>query len=270
MRNGWILERNTTTTPSTSRSNSSPRIACLVALTLLALTPGHAEAADDDLRTVAVADPYLEMHTGPGRGFPVFHVVDRGESVVIVMQRTDWYRVRAADGTEGWVDQAQMELTLKPDGSAVDFRRATLDDFTNAKWEAGILAGDFGGANIISVYGGYSLNPHVSVEVWGSQILGNFSNGWMGSVNVVHETWPDWRISPFFTLGAGVIRTEPKSTIIQGDDRTDQVGHVGAGFRIYATRRFLLRAEYKSYVVFTSRDDNEEVEEWKAGFAFFF
>ena len=50
----------------------------------------------------------------------------------------------------------------------------------------------------------------------------------------------------------------------------DQVGHVGAGLRIYTTRRFLLRAEYKSYVVFTSRDENEEVEEWKVGFAFFF
>ena len=31
-----------------------------------------------------------------------------------------------------------------------------------------------------------------------------------------------------------------------------------------------LRAEYKSHVVFTSRNDNEEVDEWKLGFAFFF
>ncbi len=38
------------------------------------------------------------------------------------------------------------------------------------------MAGDFGGANVISLYGGYSLNPNVSIEVWGSQILGNFSN----------------------------------------------------------------------------------------------
>lgn len=265
-----MSELSTTTIPSTSRSNSSVFCACLVAFALLALTPRHAEAADDELRKVAVADPYLEMHTGPGRGYPIFHVVDRGESVDIVMQRTDWYQVRTKKGIEGWVDQAQMELTLKPDGSEVEFARATLADFTNAKWEAGILAGDFGGANIVSLYGGYSLNPHVSIEVWGSQILGNFSNGWMGSVNVVHETWPDWRFSPFFTLGAGIIHTSPKSTIIQGDDRTDEVGHVGAGLRVYVTRRFLLRAEYKSYVVFTSRDDNEEVEEWKAGFAFFF
>ena len=270
MRNGWILEPSTTIIPLTSRLSAFVLCACLLALVLLAIAPGHAEAADDVLRKVAVADPYLEMHTGPGRGYPIFHVVDRGDIVEIVMQRTDWYLVRAASGAEGWVDQAQMEFTLRPDGSEVDFARAALDDFTNAKWEAGILAGDFGGANIISLYGGYSLNPHVSVEVWGSQILGNSSNGWMGSVNVVHETWPDWRFSPFFTLGAGVVHTSPKSTIIQGDDRTDQIGHVGAGLRIYAARRFLLRIEYKSYVVFTSRDENEEIEEWKAGFAFFF
>ena len=265
-----MSERSITTILSPSLSNSFPWLICLVAIAILATLPGHAEAADKELRKVAVADPYLEMHTGPGRGYPIFHVVDRGEQVEIILQRTAWYLVRTNRGTEGWVDQGQMELTLKPDGSEVEFEVADIDDFTNARWEAGVLAGDFGGANIVSLYGGYSLNPHVSVEVWGSQILGNFSNGWMGSVNVVHETWPDWRVSPFFTLGAGVVHTKPKSTIIQGEDRTDQVGHVGAGFRVYATRRFILRAEYKSYVVFTSRDDNEEVEEWKAGFAFFF
>ena len=265
-----MSEPSTTTTHSTSRNNAPAWLTGLVAILLLAVSPGFAGAADEELRTVAVADPYLELHTGPGRGYPIFHVVDRGESVRIIKQRTSWYLIRTDRGIEGWVDLAQMELTLNPDGSEVEFAVAGLEDFTNAKWEAGVLAGDFGGANITSLYGGYSIDPHVSIEVWASQILGNFSNGWMGSVNVVHETWPDFRVSPFFTLGAGIIHTSPKSTIIQGEDRTDQVGHVGAGVRVYATRRFLLRAEYKSYVVFTSRDDNEEVEEWKLGFAFFF
>ena len=264
-----MSEPSTTTILSTSRSNVA-WLTCLIAIAVLAWIPSNAEAAEDVLRQVAVADPYLEMHTGPGRGYPIFHVIDRGESVDIVKQRTDWYLVRADNGVEGWVDQAQMELTLNPDGTEVDFARATLEDFTNAKWESGVLAGDFGGANIISIYGSYSIDPHVSIELWGSQILGNNSNGWMGSLNLVHETFPDWRVSPFFTLGAGVIHTKPKSTIISGDDRTDQVGHVGAGLRVYTTRRFVLRVEYKSYVVFTSRDDNEEVGEWKAGFAFFF
>ena len=264
-----MSELSTTTTPSTLQRTKSALAACLCAIVLLISPAGPAEAADD-YRSVAVADPYLEMHTGPGRGYPIFHVVDRGETVDIIKQRTDWFLVRTAKGKEGWVDRAQMELTLQSDGEQFSLRRATIEDFTNAKWETGILAGDFGGANIISLYGSYSLNPNVSVELWGSQILGNYSNGWMASANIVHETFPEWRVSPFFTLGAGYIRTEPKSTIVLPEDRDDQIGHVGAGFRVYVTRRFLVRAEYKSYVVFTSRDENEEIEEWKAGFAFFF
>ena len=264
-----MSEPSITTIPSTPQRTNAAWLACLAVLVLQSLLTAPAQA-EDDYRTVIVADPYLEMRTGPGKGYPIFHVVDRGESVGIIMQRTEWYLVRADNGKEGWVSRAEMELTLQPDGNPVSFDEAGLDDFTNAKWELGVLAGDFGGANITSLYGSYSLNPNVAVELWGSQILGNFSNGWMASVNLVHEAFPEWRISPFFTLGAGAIRTEPKSTIIQGQDRTDQIGHVGAGFRVYATRRFLLRAEYKSYVVFTSRNENEEVEEWKVGFAFFF
>jgi hypothetical protein len=263
-----MSERNITITPSTSRSIKSALLTLLVVLTQ-AISAGVAQAAEV-YKTVAVADPYLEMHTGPGRGYPIFHIVDRGETVEVLTQRTDWFKVRAPDGKEGWVDRAQMEQTLQPDGGTTRFAQASQQDFTDAKWETGLLAGDFGGANIVSLYGAYSVNPNVSVEVWGSQILGNFSNGWMGSVNVVHETWPDWRISPFFTLGTGVIHTSPKSTIIQAEDRTDQIAHAGIGIRMYATRRFVLRAQFNSYVVFTSRDDNEEVEEWKAGFAFFF
>ncbi len=264
-----MLEPSITTTPSTPRLTRGIWPGCLLAAVLQIISAAPAFAADD-YRTVTVADPYLEMHTGPGRGYPIFNVVDRGDTVDVIKQRTEWYLVRTTRGKEGWVDRAQMELTLQPDGNPVSFDKTGLEDFTNAKWEAGILSGDFGGANIVSLYGSYSLNPNVSVELWGSRILGNFSNGWMGSVNLVHEAFPEWRVSPFFTLGAGTVHTEPKSTIIQGEDRTDQIGHVGAGFRVYATRRFLLRAEYKSYVVFTSRDENEEVEEWKVGFAFFF
>ena len=263
-----MSERNTTTTLSTSRSISSLLLTILVLTRIF--TSDIAQAAEKDYRSVSVADPYLEMHTGPGKGYPVFHVVDRGEEIDILMRRTDWFQVRTESGTEGWVDRAQMERTLVPTGSPIEFAEADQEDFTYSRWELGGMAGDFGGANVVSIYGAYSLNPNVSIEVWGSQILGNFSNGWMASVNVTHETWPDYRISPFFTLGSGVIHTEPKPTIVQGEDRTDQIAHAGAGLRFYATRRFILRAEFKSYVSFTSRDDNEEVEEWKVGLAFFF
>ena len=99
-----MSEPSTTTILSTSRNNWSAWCACLLALVLTTLAPWQAATADDEIfRKVAVADPYLEMHTGPGRGYPIFHVVDRGEQVEILMQRTDWYQVRTERGIEGWV-----------------------------------------------------------------------------------------------------------------------------------------------------------------------
>ena len=189
-----MSERSTTTTPSTPRSTRFGRFIGLCLGLALAVTAPTALAAER-YKSVSVADPYLEMRTGPGIGYPKFYVVDRGETVDILKRRTDWFLVRTPNGKEGWVDRGQMENTLQPDGQYIDFEAANQSDFTNSRWELGVLAGDFGGANIISLYGAYSLNPHVGVELWGSQILGNFSNGWMGSVNVIHETWPDWRPS---------------------------------------------------------------------------
>ena len=148
-----MSEPSTTIIPSTPQLTKSAWFGYVAVVVLQIFLSAPLYAAADELRGVTIADPYLELHTGPGRGYPIFHVVDRGESVDIVMQRTDWYLVRADNGKEGWVDREQMELTLQPDGRQVSFERASIEDFTNAKWETGILAGDFGGANIISLYG---------------------------------------------------------------------------------------------------------------------
>jgi len=77
-------------------------------------------------------------------------------------------------------------------------------------------------------------------------------------------------LSPFVMLGTGIVHIEPKTTLVLPPDRTDQTAYVGGGLRFYLTRRFFARAEYKSHIVFTSRNQNEEVDEWKLGFAFFF
>ena len=52
----------------------------LLASTLFVNTTTNA----DELAEVKVADPYLEMRTGPGEGYPIFHVVDRDEFVEVI------------------------------------------------------------------------------------------------------------------------------------------------------------------------------------------
>jgi len=73
--------------------------------------------ADEPKERVLVADPYLELHTGPGRGYPIFDIAERGERVEILGRHTDWFKVRTARGKQGWVSRTQMEATLTERGA---------------------------------------------------------------------------------------------------------------------------------------------------------
>lgn len=220
--------------------------------------------------SVHIEDPYIELRSGPGRGYPVFYVAERGEEIEVLKRRTEWFKIRVPRGEEGWVNEQQLARTFRLSGEPTDIPGYSLADYAERRWELGVLYGDFGGANVVSTYGAFSMTENLSVELWVSEVLGRFSNSQLVNANIVHMLFPEWRMSPFFTLGTGMIRTEPKGTIVATEDRTDNLAHAGVGVRAYLTRRLLFRAEYKTYVVFTSRDDNEEVSEWKAGFSFFF
>lgn len=238
---------------------------CLVALGSVA--PALADAASLE---VTVADPFISLHTGPGRGYPVSVVVARGERVEVLKRRTDWFKVRDARGREGWVHRDEMALTLADDGAPPPIEDAGRSDFVEHRRELGVLFGDFGGANVISAYGAYALNPQLAANLTLSHVVGNNSNGQGVSLGLTHTFRPDWRIQPFATIGTGVLRIRPKANLVQTTDRTDQVAYVGVGARVWLARRFILRGEYNKHVVLTDRDDNEEVDEWKLGFAFFF
>lgn len=245
------------------------RLLILAALLVNVLSPDQARA-EERYQEVVVADPYLELHTGPGRGYPVFHVVERGAAVEILKRRTDWFKVRTEDRREGWVARAQMLKTLQPTGELTRFVDGSLEQFAAHKWEFGALAGDFGGASVISGYVSWLFNESLSADLGVSHVLGEFSNSYIATAGISHVFVPEWRVSPTVSLGTGIISTEPQTTLGQPVDREDQVGYAGAGARAYLTRRFMAKLEYRSYVLFTSRDDNEELDEWKFGFAFFF
>jgi len=226
--------------------------------------------AEKETPIVEIVDPFIELHTGAGDGFPIFYVVDRGEQVELLVRRTDWVKVKTERGTEGWASVSQMRRTLEPDGEPAEFKDGSLEDYRNHRWELGFLAGDFGGANVLSGYGSYSFTQNLSVELGLSQLLGNVSDGYVVAGSLVHTFFPKWRASPFFSLGTGVIEVKPKSTLVQAQDRKDQTAIVGVGVKAYVTRRIMFRAEYKNYMVFTSRDENEDVNEWKLGFSVFY
>ena len=246
------------------------RQCALAGLVSLAALLAPAVSGAREYLQLFVAEPYLELHTGPGRGYPVFHVVPRDGSVDVLFRRTDWFKVRTERGVEGWASQSDMQKMLLADGSPFHFDLGDRAGFTAHRFELGVFAGAYGGASLVSAYYSFSFNPQLALEVAAGQFLGRFSNGYTGDIGLTHVIAPEARWSPFLMLGLGEVHTEPKATLVQPANRTEPTAYVGGGVRYYLTRRFFLRAEYKAHYVFTKRNQNEEADEWKAGFAFFF
>ena len=242
----------------------------LAGLLLLASLCAPALGAAREYLQLFVAEPYLELHTGPGRGYPVFNVVPRDASVDVLFRRTDWFKVRTERGVEGWASQADMLKTVMADGTPFRFPLGDRAGYTAHRWEMGIFAGELGSATLVSGYAAVSFNSQLQLEGAVGNYLGKFTNGVTGDIGLAHIILPEARLSPFLMLGVGLVRVQPKATLVQPVDRTEQTAYVGGGLRYYLTRRFFLRAEYKAHWIFTKRNENEESDEWKLGFAFFY
>lgn len=241
----------------------SIRLACLLLLIPLML-------GATAYQRVQVQDPYMDLHTGPGRGFPAVQVVERGEWVEILKRKTDWFKVRSDQGKEGWVRRSQMEKTLTEAGVGKNFRDVLMDDYLNRRLEMGFAAGRFDGDPSLTVRTSYRFNNYIVGELNLTQVSGDFSSSRIVDLNLQIAPYSDNRFSPYFNLGFGHFKNEPKATLVNAVDTSATTAVVGVGLRIYLTRRFIVRADYKDYVVMLDADRNEEFQQWMAGFSFFF
>lgn len=240
-------------------------------LTILLLNAFLTRAyAGDAIQVVKVADPFLEMHTGPSVGYPIFNVIKRDETITIIKRRTSWYLIQDYREKEGWVHRSQLVKTLTLDDEEIEIKDVTRENYLDHSWEMSMIGGDFGGLPMMTLSGSYAFTQNLSAEVSFAQIIGNFSSRQLLGANLVHQPFPDWKISPYFSIGTGIINTKVKSTLSQIKDNTDLTANVSVGAKMYLTRRFLLRVDFKKHIIFQSRNKNEEITSWQAGFAFFF
>ena len=223
--------------------------------------------------TVTIADPFIELHTGPATGYPIYYVVDRGTVVTILGRKTDWFKIVTEDGKSGWASRAQMQRTLLPDGEVIDISDNTEDDFADRKWVVGVTGGEFESAPVFTVFTAYSFTENVAGEFHFGQSVGDISSSTFFKTNLVMQPLPDLKYSPYMTIGLGKIDVEPSATLIAPNSESDTFGQFGIGIQRYISRSFLFRLELNEYVIFSAtstNDDNEVVNEWKFGFAVFF
>jgi hypothetical protein len=216
-------------------------------LCLAAAVFGMAPAlAADGLRVerVQVTDPYIEFHSGPGRGYPVFFVAERSEWIEILLRHTDWFKVRGVRDQVGWVHRSQLESTLTEAGGKKTFRDMMLDDYLSRRVQLGAAWGQFKSEPMLKLWTSYKLSDTLSIEGTVGQVQGLYSGSSFWHVNLLAEPWSDKRLSPFFAIGVGRFRNVPNASLVGAIDTNANLANASLGVRYYLTERFIVRADY--------------------------
>lgn len=227
-----------------------------------------------NIMQLLVIDPYAELRTGPGRGYPIFYAVEQGESIELIARRPGWFEVRAQAGQTGWTSARELSRTMLASGAPADLPSVSYGDYLRHSWQVGIRSGSFvngvlDGSDTFSAIAGYRINSWLGAELELGKIFNNDVRGTIYGLNAVIEPFSSWRLSPFVSLGIGKldIDSQPKLLPLSIDSADYETYSLGSNY--YLGRNFLIQANYRWHSIDADRD-TERVESWNIGFNAFF
>jgi len=254
------------TRPALFFSRADLRVWVVALLLLLVCLSAAAAPAE----RVQIADPFIELRTGPGRGYPIFHVAAREEWIEIELRHTDWYRVRTENGRVGWVNREQLETTLTEAGGKKTFRDIALDDYLRRRLELGAAWGHFKSEPMLKMWAGYKLADTIVVEGTVGQVQGLYSGTDFWHLDLLAEPFSDRRLSPFAGVGVGKFKNIPNASLVNATTTDAKLANATLGVRYYLTERFVARADYTLYTAFLSDSRSGEYHAITLGLSFFF
>ena len=223
-----------------------------------------------DTLSVTVEEPYVEMHTGPGRGYPVFNVVEQGETVEILKRKTNWYKIKSADDKTGWTNAAQLAHTLKPTGVPVDLPEVSRGDYLKSHWRIGFTGGSLEGASTFSVTAGYRpFNWGAELELEGGKIFDESVTSDYYGVNLLLEPTTDWLLTPYISVGGGIFSLNDRQKVVVDDAGSPSYVSFSGGASYYVVSNLVVRGGYRSYSISTD-GDRVWLNAWTIGLGLFF
>ena len=218
--------------------------------------------AQDDPKSVVSSKALVNVHTGPDASFPIFYVVERGERLGLMDERVDWLQVKLADGTIGWAKKWDL---FERENDLSRFER-----YQARKWEIAVLGGALDGANSVSLGIHRKWSSHLSTSAFYTRSFDDFFSSNVWGLQLIHEPFPEWNITPYFSLGAGNVDISPDTDIVEAEDLNDNYLSVGTGLSYPIRDNFAFRIEYQHLTQLTTNNNNREIHEWKAGFSVFY
>jgi hypothetical protein len=198
---------------------------------------------------VRVVNAYLDMRTGPGRGYPIHHVAERHEWVVIELRHTDWFKVRTARGQVGWVSRTQMAGTVTEDGVPFELADPTLQDYLNRRFEFGGGYGATAKTSMTRLWAGWRFSDTLSLDVGVADVQNQTSTTGIWTAGLLVEPWSNQRLSPFMGVAVGRFHYKPNESLVNAETVDGNLGLFTLGARYHLASRVAVRVEYLRYAV---------------------
>ncbi|MFT6154458.1 MAG: hypothetical protein ACJAYK_001385 [Crocinitomicaceae bacterium] len=224
-----------------------------------------------------VIDSYLELHSGPGRGYPIFHVIEQGQSVKVHTRRTNWFFVSDRRERQGWVKQEALARTLAPTGLPAALPDVQHGDFLAQQARIGFAIGKQEQADTVTVMAGFRLLSWAGIEIEYGEIFDSTLAGTSYGGSFIVEPFQlvdfvaKWPITPFISKGIGKQSLERKTKAEIGSINTskDDYEFTGVGINYYIGFNFVVRGEYRKMIL-NGESNNLNNDTWRLGFSSFF
>lgn len=218
---------------------------------------------------LVVQEVYIDLHSGPGRGFPKQYAVERGATITVIKQRTDWIKVQTERGRSGWVKSSDVEQTLTTAGLPVRLSRTRFSDYSQQRFEMTAGGGYYASEPEVFARLAYRWSKIFSVELGAAQVTSDFSSSTLVMAGVLAQPFQWGRFSPYLSIGVGRNYNDPNRSLIDSEKSDSDFYSFGLGTRFYLTRSLVVRAEYKRYNLLEG-DENDGQNEYNIGLSFFF
>lgn len=234
------------------------------------MSPLTGFGAEPAFQEAVIVEPFLEIHTGPGSSYPAFYIAEKGETILLMKRRVDWYKIRLRNGKEGWAHRREIENTLMASGHSKRFTERLYDDFIAGKTALGWSAGTFAGDLALYVRLTYALTGHVAVE--GDA---GFASGDLGSTQLYHggivvTPWSGRWLAITGTMGGGIVHVTPAGLLVNAPSGTFPAAHAGLGLAIPLFRNLEGRCDVRHFTLFMNPQRTREFQEYSVGLSFRF
>lgn len=219
--------------------------------------------------SITVKESFIPVRSGPASVYPIIDSIEQGSHVLLLKRKNTWIKIKTQTNASGWVHQKDIIRSLSESGLPTLQLNHKKQDYLHHQWEIGLSGGQYDKGDSLNASLGFHFTAFIGTEIMASQIFTQASTSYLLRGKLMMSPFPHRRFSPFFALGSGILKTDPKTATLSSQN-TNSTAFVSAGIRNHLGENVIIQFEFLKNTLFTRDNDSREIDEWRAGVNFFF